>query len=279
MNNLRRRVVKKVSKRDIETFEIDVGTIVSDRSRRLYGFEIIAYDRPGVAARISEIFARYNVNIVKIVNSLSDDEGKVLVYVVGDFSKARVTPDKLMNQLVRENKDYVLEVYKAPRLGSIIYSDKIFPLKIGDYRVVSWGPANLRGFLIDLKKTLGDEVACTILFHLGEAVGRATYESYISPIDSNLEIAVDVIRGLMIAYGWGKILEYEINEYIRRMVISVDRLWECELMEGKVDKPASVYFKGFLSGFFSKHFNRRVIVREIECVAKGDKQCTFEITW
>ncbi|MGC8937349.1 MAG: V4R domain-containing protein [Candidatus Methanomethylicaceae archaeon] len=46
---------------------------------------------------------------------------------------------------------------------------------------------------------------------------------------------------------------------------------------GRSEKPVCFFLKGFLEGFFREAFGREFKVTETECIAKGDKVCTFRV--
>jgi predicted hydrocarbon binding protein len=75
----------------------------------------------------------------------------------------------------------------------------------------------------------------------------------------------------------GIIGDYKIRSD-KEFWITVDRLWECESLKGKIDKPAGNLFRGMLTGIFRGFFNRDVVVKETECIAIGDDHCKFEAT-
>jgi predicted hydrocarbon binding protein len=64
----------------------------------------------------------------------------------------------------------------------------------------------------------------------------------------------------------------------KEAVIKVRELFECAAVEGKASEPASEFFKGYLEGALSVLMRTKLQVREIECVARGDWQCTFITT-
>ena len=63
-----------------------------------------------------------------------------------------------------------------------------------------------------------------------------------------------------------------------KIIIRHDKLWECEVQKGLVDKPASHLLRGVLAGFFKELLGKRVDVNETKCIALGDPYCQFEIS-
>ena len=62
-----------------------------------------------------------------------------------------------------------------------------------------------------------------------------------------------------------------------KIIIRHNKLWECEIQKGLVDKPASYLLRGILTGFFESLLRKKVLVNETRCVAVGDPYCQFEI--
>ena len=261
---------------EAKTYEGDIGTIIRVGDDKIYGFEMIVKDVPGVAAKVTRVFAKYNVNIIKMMVSLRDEEGNVLMYIVGDFSYATIEPAELRARLREADEEHILEVYMAPKVGSTIYSDKIFPFKMGGTRIIAFGPANIKGLMVNLREKLGREVADTLLFYMGEAIGEAVYDVYFKRVKfRSLKELLDMVHGLLVAYGWCRIVEYEAED--NNITLRVSRLWECEFLRNKVEGPAGIYFKGVLKGFFTKYFGREAEVEELECIARGGSHCVFRI--
>ncbi len=75
--------------------------------------------------------------------------------------------------------------------------------------------------------------------------------------------------------GWTELIGYE--EADDKIIIRLERLWECEIQKSIVDKPASNFVRGLLAGFFKKLLGKEVVVKETKCIALGDPYCQFEI--
>jgi predicted hydrocarbon binding protein len=59
------------------------------------------------------------------------------------------------------------------------------------------------------------------------------------------------------------------------ITVAVHDLFECLPFQGKMTKPTSHLFRGYLTGVMSVLFASHITVLETECIAKGDAECVF----
>ncbi len=117
----------------------------------------------------------------------------------------------------------------------------------------------------------------SILYHLGYAVGVRFYDRLLKPLEPNsLEELIQLLDAHLISLGIGVMKEYKIQSD-EKFWLRVERVWECESLKGKVNKPAGNTFRGMLSGIFEGYLGHRVVVNETECMAIGYDACKFEV--
>ena len=234
-------------------------------------------DKPGVIFTIGKEFADKNINILLFTHSVPvEDRG--VVFIVGDFSDATCSPSDLLEEL--RGNSFVVKADLADKAGSIYYSSRLFPLVMDVDRVIIFGPGNIEGLIYNLRKNLGDEMAFSFLYHSGFGVGEAAYKRYFMQfgyMSSDTDKIMKVFDALLLSYGWGRMVHYEVEEDVIKMDI-VD-LWECELNKKNREPVGSHYFRGILKGLFQSLYKRDAEVKETRCISKGDDVCRFEITF
>jgi len=89
--------------------------------------------------------------------------------------------------------------------------------------------------------------------------------------------AAQIILAERVAHGWGipKLLEFD--EQKPRAKVEVKDLFECLSLKGKCKEAKSHFFRGYLNGVFNVVFNKKVTTIEVECIAKGDSNCSFVV--
>lgn len=260
---------------DVRRYSREIGTVISDGSKNRYGFELIVENKPGIIFKIGELFATNNINIIHFTHS---DAGydEAAIFVVGDFTGADVSPEELYIKLF-ENIPGVKDVKYAGKVVNYHYSRHLFPITVDGRRVVMFGPANISGLLMGLRRNLG-YAAPNILEHLGYSVGEELYHYYIEPRNlgiNNIQTILDLIGVLVITYGWGVIKRTSISE--DKITMEMEDLWECYFYKQFGVDDTSRYVLGMINGLFASIFKKKVVVKEVECINKGGKTCRFEI--
>ena len=260
---------------DTKRYSREVGTVISDGSKNRYAFELIVENRPGVIFKIGELFAMKNVNIIHFTHSdASYDEAAM--FVVGDFSGASVSPQDLYTEL-KESVPGVKDVKFAGKVSNYFYSKHLFPITVDGNRVVMFGPANISGLLLGLRRNLG-YAAPNILEHLGFSVGEELYRYYIKSKnldESNITAILDLLGVLLITHGWGVVRKAVCED--EKIILEVDDLWECYFYKRFGVEDTSRYVLGIINGLFTSIFKKKVVVKESECINKGGSICKFEI--
>lgn len=157
---------------------------------------------------------------------------------------------------------------------------------IGEKKLIA--PSSTFGILRQkLVKNLGHDRIKDVLFHMGydmgvvdakEAIAQGYNEEelvkygpilhikngHISGISHDCEVKLDDFGKIISLVGQGVWLEsYEAREHLR---------WV-----GKSSTPVCHTLLGYASGFMSTVFNEKLIAKELTCVGKGDKECTWII--
>ncbi len=143
-------------------------------------------------------------------------------------------------------------------------------------RAILLGTGNMKGIIIGIKENLGEEGGNAFLYHLGYGVGEEVYKVYAEPVEiKDSAKGILLLEALARGAGWADIVGYKEED--DKIIVRFNRLWECEIQKGIVDKPASNYMRGILAGFFKALLGIDLVIKETKCVAVGDPYCQFEI--
>jgi len=262
---------------------LELNTLLYCNGRSLLGFHLRVKNEPGVLERIIKVISGKGLNIVSVVSSMSSPEAEETLLFIGvDF-----TNKEHLSRIVAKEVSTLDVVYEVkpvkPTMASILYDEKLFPIHLGGKPAIILGRASMVGFTYGLKRRFGEAVAGATLYHAGYTVGQVAYELYIAKSrvkDDSKLVATEILRPLMVAYGWCIINVRKV--FAKGPLLEAQNLWECEVqkefyIKKGIRKATSHYVRGFLAGIYDKVFKGRTRVREIKCVNLGDKSCLFEI--
>ena len=244
------------------------------KGRNLVGFEIVLRNVPGAMSYTFSLTKNYGLNGVYIEEcGISEESGRFFIAV--DFTDKDIDPEALLAEF-RGAKDYIVNADISPSLGDIIFPLKFCAKDIGGMRAILLGSGNMRGIILGIKESLGEDGGNTFLYHLGYGVGGELYKMYAEPMKiKDIRKGILLLEALARGAGWADIIGYELTG--NKMIIRFDRLWECEIQKGRADKPASNYVRGILTGFFKALSDRDLVIKESKCIAVGDPYCQFEM--
>ena len=260
---------------DRQSFPREIGTFVNGEKDKVHAFELLVKNRPGAIFEVGREFAEKNISILHFSHSDTKRDTAV-IFVVGDFSKADISPSRILRKL--KKKKLVLKAVYANRIGYVYYSRSMFPLTIDNNRAIIFGPANMKGLIYGLRRNLGNEVAFSLLYHIGFGVGEEIYLHYFRSKGYTYEWIDGIIQFLyflLLSFGWGRIVSYEVDDDL--ITIDIEDLWECDFQRERSEHIGSHYFRGVLAGFFQLVYSKSVDVKEVKCITKGDEFCRFEI--
>ena len=248
--------------------------LFSRDDKELVGFEITLKNVPGALNKITNILREYYLNI-DYIETYSKAEDEYTLFIAVDFKDSRTSPREILGRF-KDEKEYVKEASIAPHFKNIIYPSKFYPMDIGGMRAILLGLADMKGLVEGIKEELGKKAGESLLYHLGYATGRKLHSIYAAPLKVNeIEEGVILLKALVRGERWGEITDYEIKE--DKVIIKLEKLWECEIHKNKTNTPSGNYLKGILTGFFRSLLGREPIVEETKCIAIGDPYCQFEV--
>ncbi|HIQ04057.1 MAG TPA: ACT domain-containing protein [Desulfurococcales archaeon] len=262
---------------------LELNTLVHCNGRRIFGLNLRVKNRPGVLERIIRIISDRGLNIVAVLTSAPSptaEEG--LIFICVDFTGRESTKPHVVKEISSLDVVYDVKLVE-PTIAGILYDESFFPIYLAGKRAIILDYSSIIGFIQGLKGRFSEDIAAVILYHAGYRVGQEIYKEYIrkSKIrDMPIPIANEILKPLLIAYGWCKI---EVHGVFKDgIALKAYNLWECEIqkpyyIEKGIKAKTSHYVRGFLAGVYENVFKGRTIVDEVKCLNMGDDYCLFQI--
>jgi hypothetical protein len=245
------------------------------QDREIVGYEVGLYDVPGALKRVLDVFVKYNINLTYI-ERYSALPGTAYFFIGADFTNIDISPILVLEE-IKKLTEHVSDAKIAPRIGDIIYSSKPHFKDVGGERAILLYLSNIRGFLNGIRDELGYDIGSSVIYRIGYTTGKESYNYYSERIKlKGISELIEFLKALFNASAWGYISSYDMKE--DKIILRIEKSWECETMKGEIDSPASYYLRGFLAGFIEKYLGRKVGVKETKCIAVGDPYCEFNIT-
>ncbi len=246
--------------------------VFAEKNKQLWGFHVTCDNVPGVLKKVTEKFSRNNVNIVSLAVPEASREEVVGIFIVGDFTNIQLDPREILEEILSVKEVRNAKLIKP--LNNILHDPYFFPIIIGKSRVVLLGEANLKGFFNVFRERFGDEIALTVLYHLGYSVGLKAFELHFEEYAGDLTKCLNILSALLLSYGWARIETVSASK--NGICIRAYDLWECSILDRR-GSTGSSYFRGTLAGLFSRILGSEVSVIETKCISKGDPFCEFYI--
>ncbi len=150
-----------------------------------------------------------------------------------------------------------------------------FPVVFSKRRALIMRTDVLTGMFAHLWDVFGSGAA-TILDQMAEAMGRYTAKEILEDLGRDFAMQeLDEILRTYTALGYADLEVRRTDE--RSMTIHASGLFECESNAKGEIRRKSIFFRGHLRGFVSTLFDQDFEVTEVECVAEGDKACSFNV--
>ena len=111
------------------------------------------------------------------------------------------------------------------------------------------------------------------LLEIGEECGRRSYHRFASPEKSGLDIIRELSRWKS-EENWGELSFEKMRLEDATGRIKIKNSFESIGRKSKI--PVCNFFRGFLIGFLSELFKRKIKMTEKRCEAQGEKYCVFE---
>ena len=238
--------------------------------RRLYGYWMLLENIPGVLAKVTNVFAKKGVNLVKVLVTSVEEGADSLFYC--DFTDVDVKPEKLAEDF-RRLKEVRDIKHIEPVIPGLLIDNIHFPIMISKGRYVLCGEDGFRGFVKGVRDEFGS-AGEALLYYAGLDVGEGMWKGmdyYTTVVKDKIEI----FKRLFMNTGYGK-MDIDINIIGEEADVIVYDSIECSQGIGS-ENPYSHYIRGIIAGVFKNIFGGEVDVKEMKCIAVGDEYCEFKV--
>ncbi|MEM2087290.1 MAG: V4R domain-containing protein [Thermoproteota archaeon] len=256
---------------------IDLSRMILDPENRIYFISLTLVNKSGALASFLNILKKHGFNLVGILSeSISKkEEIEVSMFLETPTKMNLADLEKLIEKEIDMEKiDVVKKIKIFDHSGWFDEDSFHFPLQVGKVRAVIFPIPVLEGFLVGLRKSLGDEIVQTIVWYQGREIGKNTLETYRKEYGVEGISAVEILKKRALILGWAKMEIVHLDEKEKKAVIKIFDNWECDMFKEK-SAPQSHFIRGILSGFFSSLFREDLKGEETRCIAKGDPYCEF----
>ena len=238
--------------------------------RRLYGYWMLLENIPGVLAKISMVFAEEDVNIVKVLVTSVEEGADSLFYC--DFTDTETDPEKLVKDFkrVREVKDIKL---MKPVIPGLLIDNIHFPITVSEERYILCREDGFRGFVKGVRDEFGSSGEA-LLYYAGLNTGEGLWRG-LDYYTTEARDKVEIFKQLFTSSGYGKI-DMEIDIIEKKADVKIYDSIECSQGIGS-EEPYSHYIRGMIASIFKNIFGGEVEVKEVKCIAVGDKYCEFRV--
>jgi predicted hydrocarbon binding protein len=251
--------------------EILVGRI--EKGARLAQVVVKMKDEVGAVANVNALISSLKVDIRQSMTYTLPGE----THAIHNAFVSLNDPQVSLNQLVERIRlsVFVLDVQAFEGREGVIVDTISFPVHWQGRRVVILAQRSVARMFEGIRSQLGAE-SDVIIYGLGMDYGRDLAEYFTSILGKdylvrNYDYGLDVLA----ATGWGIPELTGAKRDFPNMTIRLSSCLECD---GRNSKQAVCSFmRGFLSGVFGTIVGHSVHCEELQCLAKGDSSCRFEL--
>jgi DNA-binding CsgD family transcriptional regulator/predicted hydrocarbon binding protein len=203
-----------------------------------------------------------NLNTVSVPDDLRQVFLKAQDYVKNYFSAGLMDPQK--GQIKFSGERYIL-------IRASAMSKEFFDIMIGMYK--------------DRGEKEARNLAFNFLFDIAHSIGKADAKSFFSKMGVSDPIEKLSAGPIHFAYsGWASVKIHPLSRPTpdENFYLIYDHPYSFEAHswlekpgEGKTDFPVCVMNSGYSSGWCEESFGVSLVTVEVECRAKGDRQCRF----
>ncbi|MEM2980509.1 MAG: V4R domain-containing protein [Thermoproteota archaeon] len=242
-------------------------------NEKVVEWSLKARNMPGIMATIMNVLSEKGVRFLSGFQTIDPNENIFLLGGFIDLSASKIKSEDV-GKLLRAVEG-VLEVNVHEEMFDGLIIDELhFPLKVSGERSFTFRVETFGGILKRLYEKFGTGAA-VILYEMGMAAGESRAKSAVKKHRTDKLGILKLIMAERSAKGW---CLAEVEDFSsKKAVLTVNDLFECMPFKGKQDRAISHFFRGYLAGICQTLFGKEVSVTEVECIAKGDPVCKFNI--
>jgi predicted hydrocarbon binding protein len=162
-------------------------------------------------------------------------------------------------------------------LSELSYSPDRGALEFKGVRYLLIRPETLRSLQEAAEGELGAPKAADLLFAGGFTGGKLSGQRYKQTLGLTTAEAVEFMCRMGGEIGWGQFRLVELDEAKSRLVAEVEHSPFAEGYDEPTQAGVCHLTRGVLSGLAAGLFEVEVKSNEVQCLAKGDPLCRFEI--
>jgi len=242
-------------------------------NKKLMEFMIKLKNVPGALAKVSDILANYGINILSGFHVAYPNNKEAYWSFFIDFTSAKAKLETIIEEIKKLEVVLSIKFAKA-KFNGLIIDELHFPLTVLGERSITLRIESIAKIFKRIHEIFGSGAA-TILYEMGIKAGEAKVKSIHEKYGIKGLKALKIILAERIAKGWGIPELIEFDEQKPSIKIKVYDLFECLYFKGKLKESNSYFFKGYLVGALSTLLNKKLLIEEIECLAKGNDHCLF----
>ncbi|MEM2816192.1 MAG: V4R domain-containing protein [Candidatus Bathyarchaeia archaeon] len=262
--------------------DFNVGRFLLFPGRRLCGLLFKLEPRRGILEELSDISFKAGAVELYVNFSMPFTGESIMSGVVFlDSTNMNISVDDLAEKMRSVSGVKSIKIIK-PTVEGLIADYMNHRLMLAGERAIIIRRSIYAGISKRMREQFGT-AGEAFLFHLGHNAGMEYGKSHLEMakklgISDPAEIIKSVNLPLFSAVGFGRPEIIEITTHPSfKAIVRVYDCFECETgMESK--KPYSQFTRGMLAGYLSSLLNKRVLVEETECIAKGDPYCELTAT-
>lgn len=161
-------------------------------------------------------------------------------------------------------------------LAQLAYHTEEGALRYHQVRYLLIRPETLIAFQKALEARLGPQEAGELLYAGGFTGGQLSGQKYKQEFGLSDQEAVEFMCRMGGQIGWGHFRMLEMDADSRRLVVAVAASPFAEAY-GRSTTGVCHLIRGVLGGLGAGIFGAAVEAREVQCLAKGDARCRFEL--
>ncbi len=257
--------------------EFDLSRVLVLPGRKLAGLRFVMKNDPGALPALTGIAAKHGALPLYFASSPSalTDAFPVLTFL--DMTNSDVGIGDMAKELESTGMARHAEVIE-PIADGLIIDNLSHPITAGGDRAIILRAAAYRRLIDEVKAQFGTG-AVAFLYYQGLELGRGFGRLHRAAAEAvGLKDPVEVYRKVSTAMfqwaGFGRVEVIHIGDSGGK--IAVYGSFECEGAKG-TGHPSAALLRGIVAGVFPELFGKPFQVDEVECIAKGDQRCTFEV--
>ncbi len=251
--------------------------ILSEEPRKVVFVALRLLNIPSTLRQVVEVLSRNNVNILGGLHYGPAGSKESIWIFAADFTEAVVNPDRVFDE-IRKLKVVLSVEYGAKQIGRIVFPPFHISLNILDRGII----IQRKSWLREINRVIIEELGAgaeALVYHVGFRAGYRVVDYWQKASGlSGSDLIILAFEAVKV-FNWisdYKIIRLDIDKY--DMVFRVWDLMDCAPFRGQLNRPASHYFRGIMSGYISKVFGREIVLEEKKCIAVGDLYCEFVST-